>query len=352
MFTGVFVVRGVEGRVVRTQPPVGLAGYDASATGPQYLEFVRVRCAKIAPDSVSGDSRMFRKFSCENRSVSSWDRLWQNVIERAVPPIQDLAAVFKTEYGKTSHTLRGGAGVMEDAAQRSERSITGLGNDSPAASNLRVLSSTPHYDLNTLLSRYAYTDDNGWTGADSTYVRRLPDGRHVFMFSDTFLGRVDEFGARSRDTPFVSNSFVLVERDGSMRTVLGSAPDGGVRAVFPPRGEQFHWLGGSHVTSRNTLDTMFLGFTGDSRVVDRGGDFDAERLRMALIPGGQGELDFQENLLVRFDAHDLRQLDVTAMPSESGVHWASWVEFDQHTNKTYVYGVDDRGPRNSCTSQG
>ncbi|MFQ6227307.1 hypothetical protein [Nocardia sp. NPDC002869] len=275
--------------------------------------------------------------------MSSWDRLWQNVIERAVPPVQDLAVVFKTEYGRTSHTLRGGAGVMEDTAQRSERSIAGLGNDSPAASNLRVLSSTPHYDLNTLLSRYAYTDDNGWTGADSTYVRRLPDGRHVFMFSDTFLGRVDEFGARSRDTPFVSNSFVLVERDGSMRTVLGSAPDGGARAVFPPRGEQFHWLGGSHVTSRNTLDTMFLGFTGDSRVVDRGGDFDAERLRMALIPGGQGELDFQENLLVRFDAHDLRRLDVTAMPSESGVHWASWVEFDQHTNKTYVYGVDDRG---------
>ncbi|WP_157228983.1 DUF4185 domain-containing protein [Nocardia brevicatena] len=259
-----------------------------------------------------------------------------------------MAAVFKSEYDNFSYTLRGNANLFGEMDHQGGRAMVdgrGVTNNSfiESGPRLRMVSSTPHHDLNTLLSKYAYTDDGGWTGADSTYMRRLPDDRHVFMFSDTFLGRVEANGSRARDTPFVSNSFVVIERDGTMRTALGATPDGQTRAVLPPRGNQFHWLGGSHVTSRDTLDVMFLGFTGDARVVDTGGDFDAERLRMALIPGGGGELDFQENLLARFDAHDLRQLDVTPMPSETGVHWASWVEFDQRDNHTYVYGVQDEG---------
>ncbi|WP_460698390.1 hypothetical protein [Nocardia thraciensis] len=50
-------------------------------------------------------------------------------------------------------------------------------------------------------SKYAHSDDGGWTGGDSTYVRRLPDGRHVMMFSDTFLGQVRADGARTREIP-------------------------------------------------------------------------------------------------------------------------------------------------------
>ncbi|WP_139347778.1 DUF4185 domain-containing protein [Nocardia donostiensis] len=210
-------------------------------------------------------------------------------------------------------------------------------------SRLQVVSATPHHDLNTLLSKYAYTDDDGWTGGDSTYMRRLPDGRHVIMFSDTFLGSVRADGSRARNTPFISNSFVVVGTDGRMETVLSRTPDDQRRAVMPPHDGQFYWLGGSHVTSRNTLDVMFLRFTGDSRVVDDGGDFDAARLQAALTPGGNGELELQENVLVRFDARDLTRLDATPMPSESGVHWASWVEFDQRDNQTYVYGVMDHG---------
>lgn len=280
--------------------------------------------------------------------MEAWDRLWQKVIEKTIPPMKDMATVFKSEYNNFSHTLRGNVDLIGETTRHGGRLVSGHQKDTynlsiESDARLRAISNTPHYELNTLLSKYAYTDDDGWTGADSTYLRRLPGDRHVFMFSDTFLGRVEADGSRARDTPFVSNSFVVIERDGTMRTVLGATPDGQVRAVLPPRGNQFHWLGGSHVTRRNTLDVMFLGFTGDSRVVDTGGDFDAERLRMALIPGGGGELDFQENLLVRFDAHDLRQLDVTPMPSETGVHWASWVEFDQRDNHTYVYGVRDEG---------
>ncbi|MEV0045137.1 hypothetical protein AB0H60_16935 [Nocardia rhamnosiphila] len=286
--------------------------------------------------------------------MDTWSALWSKVLARTIRPIEDVAAVFKSEYDEVAFTLRGGAEHHERAAAQGA-SLFDEPNLAPAHANrtagprLRVVSATPHHELNTLLSKYAYTDDGGWTGADSTYLRRLPEDKHVFMFSDTFLGQVGPNGSRARDTPFVSNSLVLVERDGTMRTVLGAASDGARRAALPPKGEQFHWLGGSHVTGRNTLDVMFLGFTGDSRALASAPDFDAERLRVALIPGGAGELDFKENLLVRFDAGDLRRLDVTRMPSDTGVHWASWVEFDHRDNHTYVYGVDDRGRRSSCT---
>ncbi|WP_280262663.1 hypothetical protein [Nocardia wallacei] len=280
--------------------------------------------------------------------VRAWDELWHKVIDKAIPAVHDLAAVFKSEYDDVAYTLRGTAGSLSDADLDGGRIVSGAARRAPGSEatgpRLRVISSAPHHDLNTLLSKYAYTDDGGWTGGDSTYLRRLPDGRHVIMFSDTFLGRLDARGSRTPETPFVSNSFVVVERDGSMRTVLSTTPDGRTRAVLPPQNDRFHWLGGSHVTSRDTLDVMYLKFTGDSRVVDTGGDFDAERLRAALVPGGGGELEMHGNLLARFDTRDdLRLLDVTPMPSETGVHWASWVEHDAATDHTYVYGVHDEG---------
>lgn len=46
----------------------------------------------------------------------------------------------------------------------------------------------------------AYGNDNSrvddWTGADGTYSLRLPSGRELWIFSDTFLGRVNPDGSR------------------------------------------------------------------------------------------------------------------------------------------------------------
>lgn len=261
--------------------------------------------------------------------------LWQRITRPEVPPTADPTTTFRTEREKHARDLRGSGQRFPDS-------------DSPTdtgASGLRVVASAPHHDLNIFLARYAYRDDGGWTGGDSTYIRRLPDGRHVIMFSDTFLGTVRPDGSRSSETPFVSNSFVVVDPDGTARTVLGSRAGDAARAVVPPDGDQFHWLGGSHVTSRNTLDVMFLGFTSDARVDPSAVDFDAARLRAALTPGGNGEPEHRRNLLVRFDIDGLTPIDITPMPSRSGVHWAGWVEHNADENRTYVYGVNDEGTR-------
>ncbi|CAM5358584.1 hypothetical protein SVIOM74S_05247 [Streptomyces violarus] len=69
------------------------------------------------------------------------------------------------------------------------------------------------------------TDD--WTGGDGTHSVRLPDGRVLWLFSDTYLGRVygppnpagESHAWRDTTAPLVRNSAVLM-RDGRLETTL------------------------------------------------------------------------------------------------------------------------------------
>ncbi|WP_432118303.1 DUF4185 domain-containing protein [Streptomyces sp. bgisy032] len=69
------------------------------------------------------------------------------------------------------------------------------------------------------------TDD--WTGGDGTHSVRLPDGRVLWLFSDTYLGRVhgppnpagERHAWRDATAPLVRNSAVLM-RDGRLESTL------------------------------------------------------------------------------------------------------------------------------------
>ncbi|MEU7766885.1 hypothetical protein AB0B25_17385 [Nocardia sp. NPDC049190] len=228
---------------------------------------------------------------------------------------------------------QGGPAVPDDVGAAGEGEVV--------SGSLTVVSAVPHHELTAAFTRYGDTDDGGWTGGDSTYSQQLPDGSRVWRFSDTFLGPVSPEGSRPSDVPIVSNSFV-VDHHGTMFTVLGGTNDQPT-AVVPPHDNEFYWVGGGHVTE-NTLDVMFMRFT-DLQIFDAGGDFDAAdfeaaRLRAALTSGGF-EWELRENVLVQFDITDLRMIGATSMPSATGIHWASWVEFDG--SHTYVHGVEDLG---------
>jgi hypothetical protein len=82
----------------------------------------------------------------------------------------------------------------------------------------------------------ARTDD--WSGGDGTHSVRLPDGRTLWLFSDTFLGAVhgppnpagEPHTWRDADAPFVRNSAVLTDRSGRPERTLPAPlfPDTGV----------------------------------------------------------------------------------------------------------------------------
>ncbi|MFF1450043.1 DUF4185 domain-containing protein [Streptomyces sp. NPDC058274] len=95
------------------------------------------------------------------------------------------------------------------------------------------------------------TDD--WTGGDGTHSLRLPDGRVLWLFSDTYLGQVhgppnpvgESYAWRDTSAPLVRNSAVLMSKSGRLERTL-PAP------LFPDPGSgQWRWPVAARVEPRS-----------------------------------------------------------------------------------------------------
>nr|WP_203616219.1 DUF4185 domain-containing protein [Streptomyces sp. SID13726] len=108
--------------------------------------------------------------------------------------------------------------------------------------------------LTTEFARYgddaSRTDD--WTGGDGTHSVRLPDGRLLWLFSDTYLGQVyrppnpvgESYAWRDTTAPLVRNSAVLM-RDGRLESTL-PAP-----LFADPAPNQWRWPVAARVEPRS-----------------------------------------------------------------------------------------------------
>ncbi|MEV7344557.1 DUF4185 domain-containing protein [Streptomyces sp. NPDC093544] len=124
------------------------------------------------------------------------------------------------------------------------------------ACTARTLTSwTAEEELTGEFARYG--DDasrvDDWTGGDGTHSVRLPDGRLLWLFSDTYLGQVyappnpvgESFAWRDVSTPLVRNSAVVMSESGRLETTL-PAP------VFPdPAPQQWRWPVAARVEPRS-----------------------------------------------------------------------------------------------------
>lgn len=89
---------------------------------------------------------------------------------------------------------------------------------------------------------FATQNGPGWTGADGTYSSVLPDGRHLWGWSDTYIGTVDP-NTRMRQSYFFTahNSLTVQNADNSM-TTIGYPPNTG--SYFVPTNQSFeYWMG-------------------------------------------------------------------------------------------------------------
>lgn len=175
-----------------------------------------------------------------------------------------------------------------------------------------------------------YGNDNSrlddWTGADGTYSLKLPSGRELWVFSDTFLGRVDSGGTRppvveeGGTTVFLNNSFA-VERNGRLSTIHDGT-EAKPTAVMPPRDEK-HWY-----------------WAGDATLA--GGTVEVTYQEYERYGPGTWDWRWHRNVVARFAPGRLeRPISVHDLPSGHGVAWASATLKDG--GYTYVYGVEDLG---------
>lgn len=131
------------------------------------------------------------------------------------------------------------------------------GDDGARGDGCRPRTVTDWAPDDTLTAAFArYGDDAGrtddWTGGDGTHSVRLPDGRLLWLFSDTYLGRVhrppnpagESYAWRDGTAPLVRNSAVLM-RDGRPKATL-PAP------LFPdPAPGRWRWPVAARVEPRS-----------------------------------------------------------------------------------------------------
>lgn len=191
-----------------------------------------------------------------------------------------------------------------------------------------VQNATINSDVTSLFSDYA--NDNSrlddWTGGDGTYSVPLPNGELLWIFSDTFLGRVNPDGSRSPvieeggDTPFLNNTFIVQDGD-ELSTITDGTPEEPT-AVMPPRDDD-HWF-----------------WAGDANLA--GGIVEATYQEYERFGPGAWDWRWHRNVVARFAPGRLQSpISVHDLPSGNGVAWASAITSDgEHT---YIYGVEDHG---------
>ncbi len=180
---------------------------------------------------------------------------------------------------------------------------------------VRFGAAVPETALTSAWQRYGDTSDQ-WSGADGTTSVKLPDGRVVWLFSDTFLGTVNADHSRPRGAPFVNNSMVV--QDGSdFTTLTGGSPSAPTSLV--PSGTADGWL-----------------WVGDGTV-------EKDRLRVLYnrySRTGAGPLDVRltGTVLATFSLPDLKLTGTRPVPGGSRVAWGSAIS--ESGDHTFVYGSE------------
>lgn len=166
-------------------------------------------------------------------------------------------------------------------------------------------------------------DGTQWSGADSTYSVPLRGGSTAWLFSDTFLGPVNADGTRPETAPFLNNSIIVRDQDGSMRTVTREPDAAGIPTSLVPQDAEgnWHWFGDGELRRDGALQVGVLQF---SRFGEGPWDWGWDTNELAVIDTDTGQVE-----------------DLVPLPSERGVQWASW--YQKVGGYTYVYGVEDLG---------
>jgi hypothetical protein len=174
----------------------------------------------------------------------------------------------------------------------------------------------------------------GWSGADSTYSVALPDGRTAWLFSDTFLGKVDQDHTRPADVPFIHNS-IVVEHGGRRSTLHGGTPERPESLIGPtPPGPP---------TDPANVNPYWY-WSGDGIVA--GGKLRVFYLKFVTTGSGQWDFRWDSTAIATFSLPDLRLESLTPTYGQwgAGTHDVTWgAGLLRDGRDIYVYGVEDLG---------
>lgn len=206
----------------------------------------------------------------------------------------------------------------------------------PGVTAPTVATASTDQTMNTMFTSYAdkVGQSDHWTGADGTYSASMPGHKELWIFSDTFLGTVNPDGTRSPTisdggtTPFINNSFVQQTASDTnyrdLTTIHGGTAASPAALMSPPDATHWYWAGDA-IASGNGTGIL-------------------QAVYQEYVKFGTGGFDFKwdRNVLARYAPGDLSTpIDVTSLPSATGVAWGVWLM--RSGGFTYIYGVEDLG---------
>ena len=166
-----------------------------------------------------------------------------------------------------------------------------------------------------------YGDTSGqWQGADRTASVRLPDGRVLWLFSDTFLGRPAADGSRPASAPLIHNSAIIQDGPALGPTLHGGSPRAPSSLITADKDDEFYWIG----------DALVSG-DGVQVLVNRYG----------LTGAGPLDHKLRGTALATLGLPGLTAERVVPLPLGDRVSWGSEILPDG--DYTYVYGTEAAG---------
>lgn len=155
----------------------------------------------------------------------------------------------------------------------------------------------------------------GWVAGDSTYSVALPDGRTLWLYSDSFIGSLTRKGEPQPGTTMVHNALVVESPDGTSQTLTGTK-DGKSSAFFPDVDDQaYYWVQDASVQGKELV--VFLSRTEGSGMSFR---WTGTAVARVALPA-------------------LTIIDIQPAATVKKIAWgAAIMETDE---ATFVYGIED-----------
>jgi hypothetical protein len=172
---------------------------------------------------------------------------------------------------------------------------------------------------------------DGFTGGDGTYSIKLPDGRDLWIFGDSFIGNVTDDWKRIETTPaYIRNSFVTFE-NGNVITHQQGDPADFKSMIIPPE-----------VISNDSIDEHDLWYWPGDAFIENG------NLNVFASKFSQEDHDdmwafqFEGTELTELSLPDLKVLRVDKFSDLDSIHFGHAVlETGEYL---YIYGLKNRSP--------
>ncbi len=132
-----------------------------------------------------------------------------------------------------------------------------------------------------------FTRTQGFTGGDATYSTKLPNGKQLWFFGDSFIDQVSENGTRP-SFRLINNCLVLQDGE-ALTTYHGGTSVSPQAFATPPESNRWYWPGDA--TSTNDTLYVFMQEFGN----DTGGAWDFYRTSIDLLKMNPETLDIYKN---------------------------------------------------------